>query len=350
MGRPPEAEETSPATGGRKRRLLGIAVVVVVYAVGLAFTNLRDGLEALREAIWWPLALAFLLEALTVATLAQVHRSSAAAVRGRIRNREALNVSMSAFTVSQTVPGGGAVAGALIVSRLQRFGLSAPQATASMVLTASLATVTIALIAAGGIVPEVLDAELPGIALAGVAALVVVLVGVVAAVVAVLRSPRLADRLLERAGRLHDVVARRVDDWRESLRVVHDDPPTLARLLRIVAWSLVNWSADIAALGMVFLAFGAPVSLTVLLVGFGVSQVGAAVPLTPGGVGFVESGMVAAFVALGTPVSLATTVVVAYRVLATWLPALAGTYMLVQPVGDAPDGDDREGPVRRADR
>ncbi|GGI09489.1 lysylphosphatidylglycerol synthase transmembrane domain-containing protein [Egicoccus halophilus] len=325
------ADASSSSASPRRRLAIGAGLVVVTYTVGLAFVGIQDALEAVRRATVWPLLLALLLEAVTLVTLAQVHRSSALAVRGRLRQPEALNVSMSAFTVSQTVPGGGAVAGALIVQRLQRFGLSAPQATASMVLTATLATVTIALIAAGGIWPAFLDAELPGIAVVGVAALVVVLLAVVASVVAVLRSPSVADRLLGRLGRLHRVLAERVDGWRRSLDVVHDDPPTLARLLRVIAWSSVNWSADIAALALVFLAFGDGVSLTVLLVGFGVSQLGAAIPVTPGGVGFVESGMVGAFVALGTPASEATTVVLVYRVLAAWLPALAGTSMLVRP-------------------
>ncbi|MFA9429984.1 YbhN family protein [Egicoccus sp. AB-alg2] len=332
MGQDTDADATASTRPGR-RLLLGVVLVVAVYAVGVAFIGVRDALDALARAAWWPLLAALGLEAITLVTLGQVHRSSAAAVRGRLRLREALNVSMSAFTVSQTVPGGGAVAGALIVRRLQAFGLSGPQATASMVLTATLATVTIALLAAVGVASAVLEAELPGIVLGGIAGLVVVLLGVVAAVVAVLRSPAVARRVLGRLGRLHRAVATRVDGWRRSLEVVHDDPPTVGRLLRVVAWSAVNWSADIAALALVFLAIGEPVSLTVLLVGFGVSQIGAAVPVTPGGVGFVESGMVGAFVALGTPASQAATVVVLYRVLATWLPALAGTTMLVRPPG-----------------
>jgi uncharacterized protein (TIRG00374 family) len=123
------------------------------------------------------------------------------------------------------------------------------------------------------------------------------------------------------------------------LRSLRQDPPSARDLAPIVGWSTLNWSGDIAALWLVFVAVGEPVTVSTLLIGFGVSQVGAAIPFTPGGVGFVESGMVGAFVVLGVPASEATTIVLAYRVLATWLPSLAGLVPLLRP----PDGD---GPAR----
>jgi uncharacterized protein (TIRG00374 family) len=101
--------------------------------------------------------------------------------------------------------------------------------------------------------------------------------------------------------------------------------------LRIVAWSVVNWSADIAALWLVFVAFGQTVTIATVLVGFAASQLGAAIPFTPGGTGFVEGGMIAAFVAVGFSLSMATTVVITYRVFATWLPMLAGLPALLRP-------------------
>jgi uncharacterized protein (TIRG00374 family) len=64
--------------------------------------------------------------------------------------------------------------------------------------------------------------------------------------------------------------------------------------------------------------------LTAILVGIAVAQLGAAVPLTPGGVGFVEGGLVAAFAALGVDLPVATAVALTYRVLETWLPSIAG--------------------------
>jgi uncharacterized protein (TIRG00374 family) len=325
-------------TPRRSRWLLGVLLVVAIYAVGLGIVGVRDATDALREARWLPLLGAFVLEAVTVLTLAKVHEVSARSVGGQLRYPQALNVSMSMFTLSHTLPGGGAVGGAVAVQRLRRFGLDDPSAAASVALTGTLAMATITGLAALGIAVAVFDATLPGRALAAALVLLVVLLGAAIGVVALLRSPSLQERLLSRLGRLHDRLRANVDEWAASLRTVREDPPEAGDLGRIVGWSAVNWTGDIAALWLVFVALDVPVTVSALLIGFGFSQVGAAIPFTPGGVGFVESGMVGAFVVLGIPASEATTAVLAYRVLATWLPALAGLVPLLRPP-PAPDAD-----------
>ncbi|WP_052666537.1 lysylphosphatidylglycerol synthase transmembrane domain-containing protein [Nitriliruptor alkaliphilus] len=330
---PPDARQDAaeePVAYGR-RWLIGVFLVVGIYAVGLGVVGIRDALDALAQARWLPLAVALVLEAITVGTLAMVHKVSALAVGAHLRYREALNLSMGAFTLSHTLPGGGAVGGAFVVQRLRRAGLDDPSAAASIALTATLATATITGLAAVGIAVAVLDATLPGRVLALVLALLVGLLGAAIGVVALLRSPKVQDRLLSWLSGLHRRVRARIDDWAASLRSLREAPPKAGDLARIVAWSAVNWSVDIAALWLVFIALDQPVTLSVLLIGFGVSQIGAAIPLTPGGVGFVESGMVGAFVVLGVPAPVATTIVLAYRVLATWLPSLAGVLPLLRP-------------------
>jgi uncharacterized protein (TIRG00374 family) len=105
---------------------------------------------------------------------------------------------------------------------------------------------------------------------------------------------------------------------------------------RIFAWSLGKWVADIGSLAMVFLAFGQTPRITMLLVGFGVSQLLAAVPVTPGGLGVVEGGMAGAFVTLGLAFPVATSIVLAYRLLEAWLPTAAGVPFLLRP--PSPEG------------
>lgn len=55
-----------------------------------------------------------------------------------------------------------------------------------------------------------------------------------------------------------------------------------------------------------------------------------AIPISPGGVGLVEGGMVGAFTALDVGVGVATTVVLAYRILETWMPVVAGVPALLR--------------------
>jgi uncharacterized protein (TIRG00374 family) len=311
--------------------MLLVGVTMVAYVIALAVIGIGDALPNLTRAAVPPLVGAFALEVATIATLAMVHRSSALAVGHGVAYRSALNVSMTAFTLTHSVPGGGAVAGAEVVRRWTRFGLPGPYATASLALTATLTTSTIALIGAGGVAVSVWRGDLRGRVLIGAIVVLVLLLMLLAVVLAVVRSPERGVRIIRRLGRVHRSLADRTERWVASLEQPDRRPPTLGSLLRIVAWSAFNWGADIAALGLVFIAFGQSVTIATLLVGFAASQLGAAIPITPGGTGFVEGGMVAAFVAVGISLSAASAVVVTYRVLAMWLPMLAGLPALLRP-------------------
>lgn len=113
------------------------------------------------------------------------------------------------------------------------------------------------------------------------------------------------------------------------------------QLAGVACWSSLKWLSDLAALGLVFLAFGESVTVTVALVGFVVNQLAAAIPITPGGVGFVERGMLSVFVALGVAPPVATVVVVTSRVIVTWLPTPAAVPGLLRPppTREAPAGE-----------
>jgi uncharacterized protein (TIRG00374 family) len=316
---------------GRRPVLLVALLVAAVYVGAAAFAGIGEALEEVTAAAIPVLLAGVGAQALVTLLWPQVHRASVRAVGDEVRYTQALNVSMSSFTLSHTMPGGGAVGAAVAVNRLSSYGLSGPAATASVTLTGLLSVTTVAGLGAAGIAAAVVSGDLPDGALWLALLALVVLVAVVLAIVAVLRSPEAGDRVVRAVGRIPRL-GDRAEGWRHSFRhVTEDDPPTLGKLSHIVGWSAAKWTADIASLALVFVAFGQTPRLTILLVGFAVSQLAAAIPVTPGGVGFVEGGMVAAFVALGASFSLATTVVLTYRLLETWLPTVAGVPALLRP-------------------
>jgi uncharacterized protein (TIRG00374 family) len=336
-----DTNDRSPAVGriarSPRRWLLGVLLVVAVYAVGLVVVGIDEALSAFTRASILPLSGAFLLQIAVVVLWGKVYGASAAAVNGSVGTRDALKVSMPAFTLSHTLPGGGWAGNAVAVQRLTAQGMSGPSATAAVALGSTISLTTIAGLGAAGIVTAFLAGDLPSLALVIALPALVALVGLVATVVAVLHSPSVGDRVIGVLGRLHHRLRENVDEWRDSLRDVTEDPPTARRLGAIGGWAMCKWSADIASLACVFFALGTTPRVSALLVGFGVTQLATAIPVTPGGVGFVEGGMVGAFAALGYPTALATSVVVVYRVAATWLPALAGVPVLLrQP---APEDD-----------
>jgi uncharacterized protein (TIRG00374 family) len=72
------------------------------------------------------------------------------------------------------------------------------------------------------------------------------------------------------------------------------------------------------------LAVGADPNPSLVLLAFVASQVLAMVPLTPGGLGFVEAGLTATLTVAGVPASLAVVATLAYRLASYWIPMVVG--------------------------
>ena len=79
-----------------------------------------------------------------------------------------------------------------------------------------------------------------------------------------------------------------------------------------------------------FHAFGESVPKAVLVQGFFVGMTANLLPFFPGGVGSVDAGMIAAFLAFGEPSSTVFVSVLAYRVIAFWLPIPPGIFAYLQ--------------------
>jgi uncharacterized protein (TIRG00374 family) len=90
------------------------------------------------------------------------------------------------------------------------------------------------------------------------------------------------------------------------------------------------WAANIAVLWACFHAFGEAVPKAVLVQGFLVGMTANLLPFFPGGVGAVDAGMIGAFLAFGEPASAVIVSVLAYRVIAFWLPILPGAVAYLQ--------------------
>ncbi len=91
----------------------------------------------------------------------------------------------------------------------------------------------------------------------------------------------------------------------------------------------LNVIFDILTLFFVFMAAGKVISPFVLIAGYGLPWLfGRMAFIFPGGVGIIESTMVAMYISLGIESSLATVVVLTYRVISFWLPSIIGFLIL----------------------
>ena len=137
----------------------------------------------------------------------------------------------------------------------------------------------------------------------------------------------------DRAERVLRAIARRIPFVHEDTmsRFVHQladrlhdlaDQPELVR--RGAVWAAANWLIDAASLWVFLRAFGTSVDPIVLMVAYGIAQVVAAIPITPGGLGDVEAALPATLTGFGVPTSVAVAGVLCWRFAQFWMPIPLG--------------------------
>lgn len=82
--------------------------------------------------------------------------------------------------------------------------------------------------------------------------------------------------------------------------------------------------AETAVLGLVLVVFEVELGPMQLAAAFGMSQLAAGIPGTPGGAGFAEAGLVGGLALFGVGASTALAPVLVFRIVSYWLPAGAG--------------------------
>ncbi|MGH9082659.1 MAG: lysylphosphatidylglycerol synthase transmembrane domain-containing protein [Acidimicrobiales bacterium] len=137
-----------------------------------------------------------------------------------------------------------------------------------------------------------------------------------------------------------DKVASLLEHVASRLRILLRDR---ALLVHAVEWAAANWLLDAASLWVFVLAFGHVVSPVDLLVAFGLANVLAVLPITPGGLGVVEGVLIPSLVGFHVPKAIAILGVLSYRLVNFWLPIpFGGAAYLSLRIG--PDARRRRAP------
>jgi uncharacterized protein (TIRG00374 family) len=314
-----------------KRAALLVVTAVSLYLVGPAILDVFSSWDEVSGLD------PFLLQLIVIATIGSF-ACQWALLRITLRERRWTNVvtsQLAATAASRVVPGGGAAGSALQYSMLVRGG-TAPATAASGLAAASLLITGIVFALPALALPAVLfgtrgiNEDLARAAWAGAAA-VVVLVG---AGFALLRW----DAPLRWAGRAIESVSNRLRRKREPSDGL---PERLLRerdLIRDVlasSWTEAllltagRWAFDYAALLLALAAVDAHPAPSAVLLAFCVAQALALIPLTPGGLGFVEAGLTGTLALAGVPSGAAVVATLAYRLAAYWLPLPAGAIAYV---------------------
>jgi uncharacterized protein (TIRG00374 family) len=141
-----------------------------------------------------------------------------------------------------------------------------------------------------------------------------------------------------RASRILRVVGDRIpgltgDRLEHAIRQAGHSLSALSRNRRTLVWSLtwasLNWLLDAASLWCFVAAFGRLVNPVELFAAYGIANVAGALPVTPGGLGIIDSLAPLMLVSFGVTRSVATLGVLGWRLVNFWLPIPAGAIAYV---------------------
>ena len=256
--------------------------------------------------------------------------------------RELLPVIFGMLFVNLVTPTGGSAGVALFVDEAARRGHSAARAMSGTILQMLTDFGSLSIGVACSLYLLYLSGHLTVFHLMGAGFQVAITLLLTISLMLGLLAPTLLRRILRFLQRLGNAAARLLrqpeffaDDWAlgyaeeltEASRSIARRPMHLVKafLAMIVADLLA-----MAALSFLFLAFGAPVSLEAVAVGYIVGILFWMIPITPQGVGIVEGAMAFAFVSFDVPGFSAAAITLCFRGLIFWLPMLLGFIHLRQ--------------------
>ena len=321
-------EEDHRGSGRRRLRRVAfvlIGAVVVEYLVLPQLAGARKALHTLGKVQPGWLIAGVLLEAAAIASYAELTRTLLPVGR-RPRRTTLLRITMSTLGLSHVVPGGTAVGTSMGYRLLTTAGVQGTDAGFAIATEGLGSAVVLNILLWLGLIVSI---PLRGFnplygTAAALGALLLALVG--GALLALTKGE-------ERLATVVCWVADHVPflDGPDVSSVLHRVAVRLRGLVaepgilgRAVLWAALNWLLDMASLWVFLAAFGHRVGPDGLLISYGLANVLAAIPITPGGLGVIETVLTASLVGFGTPRAVALLGVVSYRLVNFWLPIPLG--------------------------
>lgn len=301
-----------------------IVLFVFEYLLLPEIASARKNLHILAKANLWLLVIAIALE--VAALLAYAELSRTVFTPSSPRRWNMLRINMSSLAISHVVPGGTAAGGALgyrlltsqdVPGSTAAYGLATQGVGSALVLNVIFWMCLVISIPLHGINRIYGYASLLGVLL---------LAAFGGTVLLLTKGQRHADDWIR-------VIARKIPLLREEkvvsliqhltdrLNILFSNRRLLGKAL---AWAAANWLLDAGCLWFILIAFGQAVMPINLLVAYGLANILAAIPLTPGGLGVIEFTLSGALVGFGVPASIAYLGVISWRLINFWLPIPLG--------------------------
>lgn len=324
------AEGAVPTTHrpNRRHRAARVVLEVLVLAAAAPFVALRAGnltkFSATFDHLHWHwlfVSVAAEIGSITMLSWFQHRLLRVGDLPVTVANL--LPVTMASNAVAQSLPAGSLFAEGYAFRQYQRLGASRAlgiwaELSAGALAAAALAGVAVAGAAVTG----------PALRLQLLPILAFVFAGALVAAALFRRAPLLASllgRALRGAQRLAPQgVCRLLRSAQESTREMECFRPSWGVWLTCLAGAALNWCLDAVVLLMGLLTVGAPVPWQGFLLCYAAAQLLVELPITPGGLGLVEGGLVVVLTRFHVAASSATAATLMYRAVSYWFLLLVG--------------------------
>jgi len=321
------------------RRWGARAVGLVLTAIGLyvvfpTLLTVFGSWPRLRDiAVWWFIVVV----ALVVGSMASLWWLTRLALQQRtgpdgawstVSWGTAASAHLAGNAAGKVVPGGPATAGVVQARLLIQSG-EPPSAVASAITAMGLLTTGILLMLPVLTIPALLIGPPPAkqLELGLVMSLAVAVVMVALSTAILVWTPFVA-AVGRASGRVLHVVKHDATAESVSATLVRSRDRVVAsfdeRRTRAILAATGNRMFDFAALVAALAALGVHARASEVLMAYCVSQALALIPITPGGLGFVESGLTTLLVLVGVTPDQAVVGTLLYRLIAFWMPIPLG--------------------------
>jgi putative heme transporter len=324
------AIERAEAQPTPRRKLLRRAVWLGITAVSLylVFPSVLDVLGSWRDLSRFSWSWLAVMAALQLATLACLWALQFLAMRAQSWY-PVITSQLAGNALSKIAPGGGAVGAALQYRMLVQAGLRQATVVAGLTAVSLLtfaAVLALPVFAVPAIVRGTADRNLVEATIVGAAVFLALFA--VGAVCLVFDEPlrwvgRLIQRVRNRLRRRHAEPLTGLPSrlLRERDRILATLGP---RWKRALVATIGRWAFDYATLLGALAAVGSHPKPALVLLAFCAAQILAQIPITPGGLGFVEAGLTAMLKLAGVAAGDAVLATFAYRLFSYWLPLPLG--------------------------
>jgi uncharacterized protein (TIRG00374 family) len=233
---------------------------------------------------------------------------------------------------SRIVPGGAAAGGAMQFDMLNTAGIAPARAATSVTAVSLISTATLLGLPVISIAVILVTGASVQHSLFRVGSIAVIACLAAMAGGAVLLF---ADRPLLWLGAAIERARNRLLRRREPMRGLPerlvDERDLIRRVLGVSWWKALlfsagNWLLDLSALLIALAAVGAQPRASVVLLAYVVAAFLGMIPITPGGLGFVEAGLVGTLGLAGIGADQAVLATLVYRLVSYWLPMPTGAF------------------------